>query len=85
MSNLENSYTIFALFDFEVLNFLLNVLNFIGFLKRSVNFEMSLWCLQILPTNERKQVDHIKYLVKSNIFVGLLQELRIPKSPFEIN
>jgi hypothetical protein len=49
---------------------------------------MSFWCLQILPKNERKQVGlryHSKYFVKSNFFVRFLEELRIPKSPFEIN
>ena len=46
---------------------------------------MSFWCLQILPKNERKQVDLRFIVVKSNFFVHFLEELRIPKSPFEIN
>ena len=39
--------------------------------KRSLNFEMSFWCLKFLPRNEQKQVD---YTIKSICFgknVGL--------------
>ena len=46
---------------------------------------MSFWCLHILPKNELKQVNLLFIVVKSNCFVHFLEELRIPKSPFEIN
>ena len=39
--------------------------------QRSVNFEMSFWCLQFPPQNERKQVDvrfHKGKLQKEGIF-----------------
>ena len=45
---------------------------------------MSFWCLQILPKNEWKQVDLKFIVVKSNFSVHFLEELRIPKSPYEM-
>ena len=52
----------------------------------SVNFEMSSCCLQIRSkkTNENKSTWGI-IVLKSNFFVHFLEELRIPRSPFEIN
>ena len=49
---------------------------------------MSFWCLQFFKKNERKQFDlkyHTYVVVRLNFFVRFLEELRIPKSPFEIN
>ena len=47
---------------------------------------MSFWCLQFLPKNERKQVALRYHSSKVEFFfVCFLGELRIPKSPFEIN
>ena len=53
--------------------------------KGQINFKVSFWCHQFLPKTERKQVDLRYHSSKSNFFVRFLGELRIPKSPFEIN
>jgi hypothetical protein len=50
-----------------------------------VNFEMSFWCLQILPKKPENKSTCGIIVVKLNFFVHFLGELRIPKSPFEIN
>ena len=41
----------------------------------------------ILPKNEQKQFDlsRLVVVVRSNFFVRILEELRIPKNPYKIN
>ena len=47
---------------------------------------MSLWCLQILPkTNKKVNLRYHTVQWLSWFFFHFLEELRIPKSPFEIN
>ena len=46
---------------------------------------MSFWCLQNLPNTDENMSTWVIIVVKLNFFVRFLEELRISKSPFEIN
>ena len=61
--------------------------NYWQFSWRSVNSEMSFWCLQFFQkTNENNSTwGTIVYLVMSNFFVRFLEELKTPKRHFEIS
>ena len=52
---------------------------------RSVNFEISFWCLQFFQKMDENNSTWGIIVVRSNCFVCCLEELRIPRSPFEIN
>ena len=56
-----------------------------GFLKRSVNFEMSFWCLQFSQKMNKNNSAWGTVVVKSNFFVRFFGELKITKRHFKIN
>ena len=57
----------------------------LGCCQRSVNFEMSFWCLQFSQKMNGNNSTWGTIAVKSNVFVSFLGELKIPKRHFEIN
>ena len=52
---------------------------------RSVNFEMSFWCLQFSKKMNKNHSTWGTSVIKSNFFICFLGEFKIPKNIFEIN